>query len=176
MNVVFVAVGAYLLGLLTGILYRKYVEGWFDRNVWKKLHANGVDIPVVVLSVALVLGGSLWWQDRNRWNEYLECQEKISTAQRERADSTLKRDVADAWEQERQRDLNEVLHDIAQTVPLDGEPPTQEQQQAALDAYARLEPVSLAAERASDALVDAQNELDKVREEWPLPDCGASPN
>lgn len=165
----------FSIGWVAGHTYRLFAQGWFDKNVWKKVHALGVDWPVIMLALALLLGSTLYWRDHIRWSNYLDCQEELSTAQFNRAQPTVQRDLAQAAANKAQRRLNQVLYDISQTIPLDGKPPTPDEQQAAIDAYARLGPVTGQASAAYDLLVKNQRALDAVRERFPLPDCGGAP-
>lgn len=171
---------SYLLvfgaGWGVGRLYALYAQGWFDKNVWKKIDAKGWDWSTILLAVALTGLGSLYWLDHNRWNDYLDCTQQYTEAANARAPATSARDSALEQANIAQQGLNVVLYRISQTVPLDGKPPTRAEQRAAIDAYTDLGRVSEKAASTYRAYNRTQAELDAVKVRYPLPVCGPAPS
>jgi len=183
------AVLIYASGWVSGWLYRHYAESWAMRHFWNHVHRlwdwlgrhadrlrhYGVDWPVVVLTVGIMLIGSLYYLDHRRWSDYLDCQDQTTQVLIPRSAADGLYNEANTRDNSAQARLTDVLHDIAVSIPLDGRPPTPDEQEAAVKAYTRLRPVSEAASETSRRLVKAQEHLAQVKADNPLPDCGSAP-
>lgn len=181
MNSFTVAATWFIVGFICGTAYRKWGEDWTVRHVYRKFDdwldrtTDGYWVAVI-LACAVILLGVVLWRDHARNADYYDCIAKANTASAIRAEPTNARDAAQTKANEAQQRVNRVLYAISLNIPLDGKPPTPQEQKAAIAAYTELGPATQQAKDAYRVLDQKQEALDLVREQHPIPFCGSAPS
>lgn len=106
---------AFIVGVAVGLAYRKHAEEWAMKHIWEKMHRYRIDWAAVFLGICvLVLGGQLYF-DHQRWDTYLDCQDRNSTASKARSEAQEKWDDKNAKDDIAQSNLNEAFSNVIDT-------------------------------------------------------------